>query len=330
MKRLLVYISLILILTSCFEEDKRVAPHLPGDLTVGTVELTQNYKYQVFFNLVDNETVKNNLISEWDLGFETSDSGWHVILNTSKMMLAGNSVNTNFEEVKSSSGLFMTYDKSDGNLDSTAIGNWYNWSDENPESKNYVYVIDRGTDESSNLTGKKKIVFGFDDENNYTLRFADLNGNNEQAAVIVKDTTKNFVCFSFESGVVDIEPNKANWDLLFTKYSTLLYTNDGDPYPYLVTGVLLNPYRVEAVRDSVNAFDEISLEKAENLILSPQMDIIGYEWKEYDFDNSMYTVLPEKIYVIKDTQGYYYKLRFIDYYNSTGEQGYPMFEFLRL
>ena len=54
------------------------------------------------------------------------------------------------------------------------------------------------------------------------------------------------------------------------------------------------------------------------------------DWKEYDFDNEHYTVLPDKIYVLKTSIGYYYKLRFIDFYNSTGEKGYPTFEFLRL
>jgi len=328
MKRLVGYITLIFILTSCFEEDVRVPPHEQGDLKVGVVELTENYKYQVFFDLENNETVKKNLRSEWDLGFETADSAWHVILNTSRMMLSGNSMSTDFEAVKSSSGLDMKYDKSDGNLDSTAIGNWYNLTEGIPESKGFVYVIDRGTDEDGNIMGKKKIAFNFQDKNAFTLRFADLNGNKEQTATVHKDTLVNFVCFSFENGIMDIEPDKNDWDLQFTQYSTLLFTNAGEPYPYLVTGVLLNPYQVEVVQDTLHAFDEVTLEIAESMVLTTQKDIIGYDWKKYD--NSMYTVLPEKIYILKDTRGFFYKLRFIDYYNSTGEQGYPTFEFLRL
>ena len=66
-----------------------------------------------------------------------------------------------------------------------------------------------------------------------------------------------------------------------------------------------------------------------NKILVNQKDIIGYEWKDYDFDNAMYQVDPDKIYILKNRIGFYYKLRFIDYYNSTGEKGYPTFEFLR-
>jgi hypothetical protein len=118
--------------------------------------------------------------------------------------------------------------------------------------------------------------------------------------------------------------------LQFGKYSTLLFTDVGDPYPYLVTGVLLNPYKTVAAMDTIHQFEEVSFNIAEKQNFVIQKDIIGYEWKDYDFDNGMYQVDPEKIYILKNRIGYYYKLRFIDYYNSTGEKGFPTFEFLRL
>lgn len=330
MRFLATFIILAFALTSCFEEDVMVPPHESGDLTIGSVELTETYKYQVFYDLETNSSVRQNLISEWDLGFETSDSGWHVILNTSKMMLAGNTGKTDFENVKTNGGIDMNYDPSHGILDSTAIGNWYTLTEEKPVSKEYVYIVDRGTDEDFNMVGEKKVAFNFENEDTYVVRFANLDGSGEQTMAIPKDTSVNFVCFSFEEGIVDIEPNKDSWDLQFGKYSTLLFTDVGDPYPYLVTGVLLNPNKTTAGLDSINLFDEINFEIAEQQRLVKQRDIIGYEWKEYDFDNEMYTVDPEKIYILKNRIGFYYKLRFIDYYNSTGERGFPTFEFLRL
>jgi len=224
----------------------------------------------------------------------------------------------------------MNFDPSHGNLDSTAIGNWYVLSEGKPASLENVYVVDRGTDENGNLVGEKKVTFSFQDENTYLVRFANLNGNGEQTIVIPKDTAVNFVCFSFEKGITDIEPNKNGWDLQFGKYSTLLFTDVGDPYPYLVTGVLLNPYKTAAGMDTIHTFDEVNFEIAEEQEFANQRDIIGYEWKEYDFDNGMYQVIPEKIYILKNNVGFYYKLRFVDFYNSTGEKGFPAFEFLRL
>jgi hypothetical protein len=330
MKLLAIYIFLLFALTSCFEEDEMVPPHDPGDLTTGKVELTETYKYQVFYDFETNSSIKQNLISEWDLGFETSDSGWHVILNTSKMMLAGNTGKTDFAAVKNSDGLDMNFDPSHGNLDSTAIGNWYKLFDGKPVSLEYVYVVDRGTDENGETVGEKKVSLNFQDENTFVVRFANLNGSGEKTMVIPKDTFVNFVCFSFEKGIVDIEPKKNSWDLQFGKYSTLLYTDVGEPYPYLVTGVLLNSYKTVAALDTTLHFEEVNFDVAEKQNFVKQKDIIGYEWKEYDFDNGMYKVNPENIYILKNRIGYYYKLRFIDYYNSTGEKGFPTFEFLRL
>ncbi len=330
MKLIVKFTILLFALTSCFEEDEMVMPHEPGDLMVGMAELTESYKYQVFYNLETNSVVKQNLISEWDLGFETSATGWHVVLNTSKMMLAGNTGQTDFAKVKSSGGITMNFDPSNGNLDSTAIGNWYKLTDRMPVSLENVYIIDRGTDENYDLLGEKKITFNIHDEKTYLIRFANLNGSAEKTMLIPKDTSVNFVCFSFEKGIVKIEPDKNNWDLQFGKYSTLLFTDTGDPYPYLVTGVLLNPYKTEAALGTNHQFDKVTFEIAENQKLVKRKDIIGYEWKLYDFKNGMYQVIPEKIYILKTSVGYYYKLRFIDYYNSTGEKGYPTFEFLRL
>jgi hypothetical protein len=180
------------------------------------------------------------------------------------------------------------------------------------------------------MLGEKKVTFDFQDENTYVMRFANLNGSEEKTMMVPKDTSVNFVCFSFEKGIVKIEPKKNSWDLQFGKYSTLLFTDVGDPYPYLVTGVLLNPYKTVAMLDSIHKFEEVSFDIAETQNLVNQKDIIGYEWKEYDFDNGMYKVNPEYIYILRNRIGFYYKLRFIDYYNSTGEKGYPTFEFLRL
>ncbi|PIF06233.1 MAG: hypothetical protein CSA36_02625 [Draconibacterium sp.] len=330
LRLLIAYLILLFALTSCFKEDELVSPHESGDLTQGVVELTKTYKYQVFFDFKTNSEIKHNLISEWDLGFETSDSGWHIILNTSKMMLAGNTGKTDFETVTNNNGIEMNFDPSDGNLDSTAIGIWYTLSNKKPVSNENIFIVDRGTDENYNQLGYKKVKFNFQDEKTYIVRFADLDGSNEQLATIPKDTTVNFVCLSFENGIVDIEPNKSSWDLQFGKYSTLLSTSDGEPYPYLVTGVLLNPFKTFAIQDTVHPFDKISFETVQEQTLVNQKDVIGYDWKEYNFENAMYTVMSENFYVIKNRTGFYYKMRFIGYYNSTGEKGYPTFEFLRL
>lgn len=323
------FFSAFLILASCFEDDQIIAP-IPVDLSVGMVNLTDNYKYQVFFDLETNTSVSQNLISDWDLGFECSDTGWHVILNTSKMMLAGDTRNTDFNSISSDEGIDMAFDPSHISVyDSTAIGKWYFFTGDNAVSNLHTFLIDRGTNENGESIGLKKVVFDINEDGAYLIRSANLDGSSENNDVIEKNSNLNFVCYSFDNGVVDIEPDKDAWDLLFTKYTTMLYSGD-EPYPYLVTGVLQNQHGVMAMHDTLLSFDNITIEYAENIQLTQQKDAIGYDWKAYNFDNSRYTVDNSKVYIIKNYTGTYFKLRFLDFYNSTGEKGYPAFEFIEL
>ena len=41
-------------------------------------------------------------------------------------------------------------------------------------------------------------------------------------------------------------------------------------------------------------------------------------------------LIPDMNYVIRDRDGFFYKLRFIDFNNDMGEKGYPKFEYVRL
>ena len=144
---------LILLMTSCFKEDERIPPHDPGDVITESIELTRDYRYQVYYDLGSSQVISSNLKKEWDLGFECSPEGWHILLNTSSFMVAAATGSDDFNAPIDTTGFDWRVDKSDGNLDSTAIGNWFTWSepDSNKIYTNEVYVIDRGYDEAGNL-----------------------------------------------------------------------------------------------------------------------------------------------------------------------------------
>ena len=144
---------------------------------------------------------------------------------------------------------------------------------------------------------------------------------------INKDYTTNMIRYSFESNMISsLEPNKEDWDLLFTQYTHLFPNNISTP-AYLVTGVLLNSsYEAQAAIDTINSFQEISFSNITDYSFSKNQDIIGYNWKEYSFDNQSYTTNSNIHYIIKTHDNRYFKLRFIDFYNSIGEKGHPTFE----
>ncbi len=328
--RILFHILLLaLLLPSCFQEEEMVPPHEQGDLEEGQVGLGTTYERQVYYDLLANVEVESHLISEYDLSFESSSGGWIIRLNSAKFMLAGNSEDTVFTNEIVTADLDMIFDKSDGNPDSTAIGTWFELGDELAESYRNIYLIDRGKNENNKPMGLRKVQFDISGDD-YIMRYSNTDNNKDTTVIISRDPNMDQVYFSFDSGLKEIAPLPNEWSMLFSKYTTMLQTDEGENYPYLVTGVLLNPNTVLAVRDTIHEFSEINRDNIMGLGFTDQADVIGYDWKYYNFDAGVYTIVPDMNYVIRDKDGFFYKLRFVDFNSDLGEKGYPKFEFVRL
>jgi len=308
--------AVLLLFSSCFKEEDKIAA-LP--LETITTHVGNLYETQVFFDLNTLEAKSSNLIDTWDLAFDCSDSSWTVKLNSALMMYAANTQTTDFDAVTSGDGLAMSFDVSSGNSDSTAIGQWLMNEGGTLQSKKQVYVIDRGLDSQFHPQGFKKIVLDWVDDK-YQITWANLDGSGEQTITIEKNPLFNFVFLSFDEGIVSVEPEKQTWSLKFSRYSTILFTDVGDPYDYNLVGVLSNPYQV-TVAETADNFESISISDTSKYIFSPQADIIGYDWKLYDFDGGNYTIVPDKNYVIKNNDGFFYKLQFISFYDNMGNKG---------
>ena len=63
------------------------------------------------------------------------------------------------------------------------------------------------------------------------------------------------------------------------------------------------------------------------LDFSSNRNIIGYDWKTFDIDAGYYTVNENIVYIIKNVDDFYFKLRFIDFYDDNGAKGTPTFEY---
>lgn len=330
MNRLIIYLVALLILSSCFKEDD---PYPAYEMQTTTIEMGQYYRYQSYFNLVTNEVVSSNDRNIWDLGFENGDSSFHVTLNTSAFAVAANTGMTDFEQVTDTTGLDWRYDKSDGNPDSTAIGEWVSVTGGDTLYPNYVYVINRGYDHLGNLRGLRKVIFTHVDSLSYSFRYCDMNGDNLKEFKVDKTEDVFFTCFSFEEEgtQLELEPQRDSWDLFFTQYTTLLYTDEGEPYPYLVTGVLSNYPNIEMAQDTLMEYADIDRDYARTLEFSYNKDFIGYDWKELIGDvntgNVYYEVVGGRTYLVKTSQGLFFKLRFVSFYSETGEKGYPSFQY---
>lgn len=311
-------VALVPILGACFKKEIPVKKPTSGAITT-QVELGGNYASQIYYDLETNSILRQNNREVWDLAFESGDNGFHILLNESRIMAAALSNETDIIALTSDASLTYSWDFHTGNLDSTAIGDW--------QSLGKVYAIDLGTGLSGANLGKKKLKVVFVSASEYQIQFADLSSSTIQTFTIPKSSTSGFTYFSMtgSGALMDIEPNKETWDLVFTAYCHVFDIHT----PYSVVGVLSNRYGVKVQEVSV-PFDEMKYSDIVESTFKDRINVIGYDWKTYNFDNGTYVVSSNRTFVVKTVLGRYYKLRFVDYYDQNGVKGAPKFELQEL
>ncbi len=168
-------------------------------------------------------------------------------------------------------------------------------------TKVYLYILPDGT-------AGKFYVEQLDKDTAWDLKFASIDNQNIQTVHIGKAaySGKNFVYLNLKTTVVhDKEPLSEDWDILFTKYTSVeAATNSVSPQ----VGVLLNK--------GVTAAECLGVDQA---ITSPttsytsDMSTIGWEWKYFDIQNNTYIVDDSIVYFVKNRTGEEYKLFFTQY-----------------
>ena len=336
MQKILIIILVSIILSSCFEKDKMLPVPIPGEAQTVVIPLTNYYTNQVYFNLESGEMTGINNRSDFDLNFICDENSTIIRLNTSNFCLAAITQHEKFEDVSDTIGLDWRFDGSSGDVDSLAIYNWINIDGSDTSYTNKVWVINRGISALGVQLGLIKVKFEKLADNKFHISYSNMDNTGFKSNIIEKDFDYLYKQFSFVSdSVKQLEPIVSDWDLIFTQYTTMLYTNEGDVYPYLVTGALQQYNIVSVALDTSLVFEDIDISDTLQLNFSTNFDKIGYNWKELIGDvNSgavSYQVRLNNNYIIKNRNSRYYKLRFVNFYNpSTDEKGYPTFEYLEL
>jgi len=319
-----------LLLNSCFKKDAMVPMPNRGNVRVDTIAMTSSYQYQIYFRLDSGVVVSRNERTRSDLGFDCSHEGYHIILNTADFMRIADLGVRAFGQNVDTSGVKWKFDKSDGNPDSIATGQWFNIVNGDTVSNGHIWVLDLGRDTAGISLGLRQVIFDSLKNSRYYFRVAPVKGGTISPAVVEKDPSVNYMYYGIRNGgELQLEPSNTQYDLIFTQYTTLLFTSTGSSDPYLVTGVLTNPKGVTVSVDSVHAFSSIDLSLARTLTYTGARDAIGYDWKVYNFNANSYSVRTNLSYIVTDIRGYYYKLRFTSFYRA-GVKGYPIIETQRL
>ncbi|MBK7248828.1 MAG: HmuY family protein [Flavobacteriales bacterium] len=282
-----------------------------------------DYANQLWFDLGTQSVVAQNSKMDWDLAFQCAPDGWQVRLNYSRLMRAHRTGQAEITEPTDTTGYGNTWkiDLPNGRPDSMAIGDW--------RSEHPVFVLDMGYNVIGLPMGLKKVQVTDVSAASFSFRTAKLNGSNVQEYTIQKDPARAYVHFNFTSGsAVNIAAPLGSYDMVFTQYTEQFYAPD--PYlSYIVTGTV-NGYSGARVAQLSGDFASITLADTVANPFSTDEDIIGYDWKDYSFDTGTYEVYSNQVYIVQDTDGNFYKLHFIDYYNDIGQRGSPKFELVQL
>lgn len=361
MKNLYITFISIFLLTavSCIKEDDTPVTVPPMDGAVVEPNIGgPTQPNQVWIELATNE-VKETPRESWDLGFYSGDE-FKVVLNYSLIMSAGKIENAtdidavNSQNIADMQTLVQAADFSDnaqyvdfpaGNVpaDYTAI------SEIKPNnSENNIYLLNLGFKTYSGTVspgtvysigdprGWKKVRI-LRNGNGYKIQYADLDATTHEEFIISKDPEYNYRFFSFATeNYADVEPKKKNWDICFTVFTNLINL-PGTPtmtsyiYPDVVLhNILGNVGAYEVVTAAGQGETEFNNFKLENVdatkFILDDRRTIGSNWRSTTGPNGA-QVYSNKFYVIKNSDGYYFKLRFLRLRNDENYRGYPQFEY---
>ena len=313
------------IFAAC-ENEKPVTPSNNKATRTYVAAATSEYNFQIYYDLENNTGVAIDKYT-WDLALQSNDAGVLVLLNPGKNMLGYNTYKTNFDS---------TY-AWDSNVDNKSqIAPTYNDDAEGDTSKNVfshiqshigqVFVLSLGTKKSVKL-GYKKVQILAANASSYTIKVGELNATGGTTLKIDKNTALYHTCIKLSDlSTVNVEPNKDNWDLVFTTYKDTA-TAFNTKLNYDLQGVLSGKEVSVSELNGVN-WDNIDLAYANGLSYSKAKNTIGYDWKtNTSFMNEKdYVIRKDRIYIVKLNNGKLFKLRFLDFYNDNKESGYTKFE----
>ena len=315
--------------TAC-EKPEKLYPQPKTSLGVQSqiFAMGENYANQLWFDFATQKT-ETNAFGIWHMGFSCDPSQPRVSINggISASFGVARFAGSSFGKITADSikKVQWHFDNPNGDPDSSAfplafVKNGTQW-----EVNDYTYVIDLG-DKIKDSTRYVQLKFnGCKPGQSYDFGYKNLEPNGflrKQTITVNRD--KNFVYYQFLAHrIVDNEPfNNDQWDILFTTYKESVPDANGVPYPYVIRGVLINSKKVSVAQLDKVDFNTIDKAYASAVVDSKKQDEIGYDWKQYDQTAERYTMVPNRVYLIKTTDAII-KMKFVDFYNDQGVKGYP-------
>ncbi|MBJ3201434.1 hypothetical protein JGB54_23455, partial [Salmonella enterica subsp. enterica serovar Agona] len=175
--------------------------------------------------------------------------------------------------------------------------------------------------------------------NGYKIRYADLNATTSQEYIVTKDSEYNFNFFSFKTGTsVTIQPKKKSWDLAFTTFTNEVFMGPGNSAgsyfdaDFIITNSTSGgiAYQVNATGNLDQAYKSFKLNNVDQskFVVNDQR-AIGDKWRTTTGTSDVpgAFVYADRFFIVKDAEGFYFKLRFNKMKDNQGNRGHASFEF---
>jgi len=309
----------------------------------GNVEINgggPTYPNKVFIDISANRQTGVNR-TNWDLGFYTGDD-FRVILNSSVGMMA-RQINKNdlatvtaadtigfanevmFNQTAPTVSSLAYIDYPDGDLNKTAIA-----AVSATASENKVYIVNTGKTIGATPTdrGWKKIRVIRNAAGGYTLQHADIASSTYTSVDIAKDADHYFKYASFQTGAVNIEPEKKKWDIAWTYFSNVTNFGGGE-VPYLFQDIILinRGVSIAKIMTTTKAYNDfVAADITSSLTFMTTQNAIAADWRAGGGPGTAPSVRTDRYYIVKDGNANYYKLKFTALTNGNNERGYPAYE----
>lgn len=334
----LICIAALFALSSCEEEETPIKPRKKRDQVTDSTgwpsfeyQLSlgdDTYGTQIYLDLSSEQVVQQHHEDEWDLAFSCTSGDLTVLLNSARLMQAAKTESEDLLDDFVVADYNFTYDHPSGYSDSLAIGEGWLGGGEKGHGK--VYLVSLGNNRFGEELGVAKVKISSFKDGQYLVSYTDIKSGNIREAKIPVDPSKSFVYLSLANNefLPDLEPAREDWDILFTTYTFFFYLEDGF-FPYHVAGAWLNPHQTQGLRLKDKTFETFSSQDLLGLELSNLRDVIGYDWKIFDFDTQAYS-MSKDVFLIQDSENNTYKMTFVDFYNESGQKGHPKLRIQRV
>lgn len=283
------------------------------------------------------------LRSAWDLGFYCG-SDYRVVLNNFAVAGAKVLAANNLADVTAADtiGLTLTtsqfnplpeqlpyFDNIAGDLTKTVIP-----AISAVDTDNKVVILNRGTGGGIAARPWVKLRVLRNAAGGYTLQYAGIKETTFKTINIAKDALYNYKTVSFEDGVVEAQPEKEKWDLVWS-YSVFESNFGAGPVPYnfsdliavnYLAGVTVGTKIYANAAAASAAFTNFNKDSVANTAFSSARWAIGSGWRSTQPATG---ARKDRFYVIKDATGNYYKLQCLSMGIGTdgGTRGKPVFKY---